>query len=651
MMTPRTLTSLLCAAVAVRSTLAMRSPCAGKSGCDAKTAALASALSADMSASEGVSLLQVRAQKKNGTSETKVRRSESRRVRPKKDARIAIVGAGPAGVHMAMELKKLGYTNVTLLELSDRVGGRAFTLYRDAEGKPCNQTKDSDTGRKRTDECIAHDMGASRLHSGYHTVRALVKEYGLAPEVSPPEPAILSDLAPCTSCGMTASEFVGAGIMKKVHAGAIQIPKWVPNSTGLVTAYALVDAAARYIALSQEIYGDVEFTLPERLSLDKIARIDMSFRQFLEKNRLHALDELLTLAHTAQGYGYLSSVHAFYGLVWVTPEVVNGLVQKMLHEVRQRWMGAGNTSNMMKLFVHKAAKYLVGGAATGVEQPTTMLPEGFQTLWQRIVEQDGLKVTLNANIVNFGIDRQLDYPTEPIRISREVEGEKWPLVEEYDELIYAAPLRDATMSFLDITDEEREIFGDLKMSSLVTTLYSSDSAPKGSLYDTRVLMNKTGEGHLFHDRSDEQIFGSGQHERAPLRVAVQFYESGSCGYHDPICKRRHAVGSEGFKDEVASASAELEEDLRARGATDVQILQQFAWPFFPRLSRKGIRKGYIWDIMDLQGHQKTWWIGAGTSFDSVHDVVNYNNMLLKRHFGAQVTGDGARRKEAHGVSF
>ena len=39
--------------------------------------------------------------------------------------RVCIVGAGPAGVHMSLSLKKKGYTNVTIFEKTGRVGGKS----------------------------------------------------------------------------------------------------------------------------------------------------------------------------------------------------------------------------------------------------------------------------------------------------------------------------------------------------------------------------------------------------------------------------------------------------------------------------------------------------------------------------------------------
>ena len=42
-----------------------------------------------------------------------------------KSARIGVVGAGPGGTHMAWLLKRAGYKDVTILEKTDRVGGKS----------------------------------------------------------------------------------------------------------------------------------------------------------------------------------------------------------------------------------------------------------------------------------------------------------------------------------------------------------------------------------------------------------------------------------------------------------------------------------------------------------------------------------------------
>eukprot|EP00105_Crassostrea_gigas_P041882 XP_019926030.1 PREDICTED: uncharacterized protein LOC109619713 [Crassostrea gigas] len=45
--------------------------------------------------------------------------------------RIAIIGAGPSGLHMAYELKKRGFRNIVIFESRDEVGGKSSSrLYR-----------------------------------------------------------------------------------------------------------------------------------------------------------------------------------------------------------------------------------------------------------------------------------------------------------------------------------------------------------------------------------------------------------------------------------------------------------------------------------------------------------------------------------------
>jgi len=50
-----------------------------------------------------------------------------------KDSSICIIGAGASGLYLAMMLKHLGFTNVTILEASDRAGGRCYTQDIDGD--------------------------------------------------------------------------------------------------------------------------------------------------------------------------------------------------------------------------------------------------------------------------------------------------------------------------------------------------------------------------------------------------------------------------------------------------------------------------------------------------------------------------------------
>ena len=55
---------------------------------------------------------------------------------PQKAGRVCVVGAGPAGVHMALRLKQKGFTKVDLLEKTFRVGGKCKDIMHGGVPNP-----------------------------------------------------------------------------------------------------------------------------------------------------------------------------------------------------------------------------------------------------------------------------------------------------------------------------------------------------------------------------------------------------------------------------------------------------------------------------------------------------------------------------------
>ncbi len=74
-----------------------------------------------------------------------------------RDARIAIVGAGPAGLATAWFLKKQGFRNVTVFERYGRVGGLCFTM--------------NDGGR-------SFDLGGNYVTRAYRETRKIARAVG-----------------------------------------------------------------------------------------------------------------------------------------------------------------------------------------------------------------------------------------------------------------------------------------------------------------------------------------------------------------------------------------------------------------------------------------------------------------------------------------
>ena len=78
--------------------------------------------------------------------------------------KIAIIGAGASGVHMATVLKKKGYGNITIFEKSDRIGGKTRSIVRNNVNHEMGTTGFSVTdasGLKSFIEALFPDIDAS----------------------------------------------------------------------------------------------------------------------------------------------------------------------------------------------------------------------------------------------------------------------------------------------------------------------------------------------------------------------------------------------------------------------------------------------------------------------------------------------------------
>ena len=63
---------------------------------------------------------------------------------------------------------------------------------------------------------------------------------------------------------------------------------------------------------------------------------------------------------------------------------------------------------------------------------------------------------------------------------------------------------------------------------------------------------------------------------------------------------------------------------------DIEVLYTRTFDYFPRWNVEETSQGYHWDLYDLQGKNNLWFIGGGLSFESVHNVMAYNQLLIDR---------------------
>ena len=207
-----------------------------------------------------------------------------------RDARIVIIGAGPAGLHMAFQLKKRGYNEITILEKASRFGGKTVTV---PDGSLPEKVKAQ--GNE-----VVHELGTCYLSPAYFAVHALCK--------------VLID-----DCGVREDRFETVGPSCYTVRGSDDstfdktIDEWINAEVGNIqlrgsllrflrlfrclaptsfNSAILTRNMLQYIKLYDQFLGAFNYTMPLPPATECQDQLNMNFKQFL----------LMAYAHTAKGY-------------------------------------------------------------------------------------------------------------------------------------------------------------------------------------------------------------------------------------------------------------------------------------------------------------------------------------------------------------
>lgn len=193
-----------------------------------------------------------------------------------RDARIAVVGGGPAGLSAAYRLKKAGYTNVTVLERASEVGGKTETIEYQGHN---------------------YEMGAIMSGPSYTEVIELAKEMG--EKIVPFAPGGASVVVADPMSAELKSMTVAAKL--KFLAAAVEY-------------HVLYFKYRRY------------FDQPG-MSLVP-AELNEPFSTWVVKNvHFHKeLQELLSHSFVSFGYGYMSEIPAAYVMRYFSPRLLRSFI-------------------------------------------------------------------------------------------------------------------------------------------------------------------------------------------------------------------------------------------------------------------------------------------------------------------------------------
>ena len=276
--------------------------------------------------------------------------------------RIVILGAGVSGILVANELRKRGYTNVKLFENTNRYGGKTHTVKKDQFGyfQKAHQ--------------IYCELGTCYLSPHYKAFIEATKEYQVGNK------PIGFGGEGGTFRGIVTKGQFSEGFRTKYHVKPMEAfpdyvlmkaAQYLGENPKYKTAlkYEIEAAAAIYETKYVWYFGWPDYPMPKKPPKEFLEEYGTkSFGAYLDDNHMGILKGIMQYAYSVQGYGPVEEIPAYYGLIWITPDILLAALE--------------------------------GGANTTL---ITAWSRGWGDLWDQMTV--GMDITLNA--VTKSIDRKL----------------------------------------------------------------------------------------------------------------------------------------------------------------------------------------------------------------------------------------------------
>lgn len=556
-----------------------------------------------------------------------------------KHSKIAIIGGGPSGLHMAHLLKQQGYERVRIFEAEDEIAGKARSF-----------------GQVDAEEGIAIDSGALYMLDDvvYKRMHALLAETELDGEnlVSPDAPLVedapvgeslgapagaafsISDWAGARAFGLlTPEEQQAFGLQYGafcVSLAPLGCDPTVPPSpvnpfyTQFVSLYVGATAEAYKASINGVLGADprvqeygfasynpatapiLSLTVDQFLDapLNPLVAAGVAAQTALQTGgfelqlpNLKFMKPLFDLYVSTQGYGTRATTPMYYGAYWVS-------------------------SNFIDLVLRR-----ISGVPIPVEKDFALLQSGIAAVFEELVELSDLDVRVGSEVksirklrggfAGFLKDRfMIRYRQTHNRRGRKL---RWARTRRYvaDFVISAIPVHRFTplLKNVDSTAIDAAVSCSVNSRWRVTeAVVSQPGIPSSTLY------------------SMEQINMSPLTNNVVKGPVALMAQSGVKAGNDAedylgLTERVSVLYEFNHEDDD-------EVDFSRLGVQTQEVLNQrvhedyFTHP-------ENFTQCSPWQVLSEQGVNDIWYIGGSVSFETVEGVINYNHMLLDQFLGQE----------------
>jgi oxygen-dependent protoporphyrinogen oxidase len=216
-------------------------------------------------------------------------------------------------------------------------------------------------------------------------------------------------------------------------------------------------------------------------------------------------------------------------------------------------------------------------------------PTGFQSVWTAVASD--LDVRLNSEVTNVERKNNKVYVTVN-------HGAK----QEFDYVIVSAPLNKVS-DFMSLSSDEASLFPKVEGLRYFVSLFTAAGLP-------------TGEATFFHgnsfpDRINHAQVWANRGEGAPF-VGYQIADTNLT---------------------ANQVTGVLAQDVASQGGTFGQVVFRQEWDnYFPHVSESDMKAGFYEAVEDLQGDNRTFYVGGTLSFETVEHSARYAKELVLKNF-------------------
>ena len=374
-----------------------------------------------------------------------------------KNERICIIGAGPAGLAAAMYLEKKGYTNYTIFEKANRVGGKCFSPKMKVTHNGVTEEKSFETGAI---------MGAITYHA-IHELEEFGGYHHAGPDWKENEPNMRREFR--TLDGKVYEPFnPKSNFTFKKLFGLLKLKKQMKQLNEIMqTKYFGYDcyghlgvAKGEYYGLSKGVEGycgaTKENSFPNYIkgSNPNLKDLALPYNEFCKLNGVERVQDIWLAPFTSFGYGYFDEIPAALVMKYLDVTTALQFVNMKL------WTWEDGTE---QIFVHVNDK-LKNPAILNTEVVKVERPEG--------------KVLVT------------------VKYKDEVR------TEEFDKLIVTTPL-DLFKDIADATKEEKELFSKIvheRYCDFIATFEEGKSPNISGYMLDNMVPDRLGHAMVYYNR-------------------------------------------------------------------------------------------------------------------------------------------------------